>query len=233
MESSETRERIFNLGKALVDELGLDPSSDTLSRWMAHYVAEQLTLVEKADSGGKIEAEKQCFETILKLWHHRAQYPGGKRPFENFEPIFHTLERIDPDNPKPLYYSTSPDDSNNGENDVQQWVDVALGIDQAARVWLEYVFHQAVQNASDKKTLKWLESAMGLPVSNDVQIITQIQEVYRVKDNSEANTKVNQEKRELVESRIKKLDAFIEFSQILRRAFVDYSNEISNNDEVR
>ena len=40
MVSSEIQERAISLGKALVQELELEPGVDTLSRWMAHYVAE-------------------------------------------------------------------------------------------------------------------------------------------------------------------------------------------------
>ena len=38
---------VLDLGRALVEELGLDPGVDTLSRWMAHYIAE---LIEDAET---------------------------------------------------------------------------------------------------------------------------------------------------------------------------------------
>ena len=83
MASSEMRKRIINLGKALIEELGLDPGVDTLARWMAHYIAEQMTIAENATGDDKIEAEQHCFETILKLWQHRSSLPNGRRPFES------------------------------------------------------------------------------------------------------------------------------------------------------
>ena len=157
MENSETRKHIINLGKALVEELGLDPGVDTLSRWMVHYVAEQMTLAENAIGEDKSTPEKECFETILKLWCHRAYYPNGKRPFENFESILRMLERINPENPNPYFYSIKTEYSNKDTNEVQQWLDIALSIDEAARIGLEQVFHQAALNASDDRTQTWIE----------------------------------------------------------------------------
>ena len=76
-ETSEIQERIFNLGKALVEELGLEPGVDTLARWMAHYIAEKITLAKNAHGDEKIKAEQQCFDAILKLWQHRSRLPNG------------------------------------------------------------------------------------------------------------------------------------------------------------
>ncbi len=88
MDDLEQQKQILNLGKVLVNELQLEPGTDTLSKWMAHYVAEKITLAEKMPQGQeRIETEKECFETILKLWKHRWSLPSGKWPLETFEPI--------------------------------------------------------------------------------------------------------------------------------------------------
>lgn len=102
MASSEIQERIINLGKALVEELG--SRIGTPSRWMAHYIAEQMTIADNAQGDDKIRAEQKCFETILKLWEHRSSLPNGQRPFENFEPIFRVLEQLNPENKQPFYF---------------------------------------------------------------------------------------------------------------------------------
>lgn len=232
MGKSETREHIFNLGKALVKELRLDPGVDTLSRWMAYYVAEQITLAENATGEEKSKAEKECFETILKLWHHRAYYPNGQQPFKDFELIYRILERLDPENPNPYFYSFKTDHSSNEANEVQQWLDIALGIDEAARVWLEHVFHQAALNASDDRTLTWLENTMGLPESDDVQIVNHILEIYHVDDNEGDLLQAVRIKQDKIESSIKKLDTFIQFSQILRAEFSDELKSIVDNNDI-
>jgi len=40
MADSAQFDDVLKLGKQLIAELGLDQSIDTLSRWMAHYIAE-------------------------------------------------------------------------------------------------------------------------------------------------------------------------------------------------
>lgn len=225
MESSEIRERIFSLGKDLVEELGLDPGVDTIARWMAHYVAEKMTLAENSAGDAKIHAEQQCFDAILKLWQHRSYYPRGQRPFENFEQVFQTLERLNPDNPKTYFYSTSSDDSNESTDNVQQWINAALVIDQAARVWLEHVFRQAALSATDEKTLTWLEKSASFPNTDDVSAITYMLDLAQHNNDEDA---VQQAKQERIKSRIEILDAFIEFSQLLRTEFVGKLKEITS-----
>lgn len=54
----------------------------------------------KAIGAGKREAQERCAREILNLWVHRREYPGSKRPFEKYEAIQRTLERLDPEQPQ-------------------------------------------------------------------------------------------------------------------------------------
>ena len=203
MENSETQQRIINLGKKIVKELGLDPGVDTLSRWMAHYIAEQLKAVEFAtDDEEKVEIKKRCFDTILKLWQHRSAMPSGSRPFENFEPIFRALENLDPEN-KENYFFRFRNREATLEANVKQWINLAQEIDQVARVWLEYVFKQAVLCASDENTKEWVNHAIGF--EDEVLVINII---YPGEDS-------NGKKRERIESEIEKLKSFNSFNSRL------------------
>ena len=84
MEDSGLQTKVINLGKLLVKELGLETSNDTLSRWMAHYIAEKIAKSESLPLGKeKDDAEKDCLETILKVWERRWLLPSGKRPLED------------------------------------------------------------------------------------------------------------------------------------------------------
>jgi hypothetical protein len=88
-------ENVISLGKRLVEELGLEPSVDTLGRWMAHYIAE---LIKKADETNKPAerrmAMKICCETILRLWKHRSSLPHGARPLGNLESVLNAIENL-------------------------------------------------------------------------------------------------------------------------------------------
>lgn len=231
------QKRIIKLGKALVEELGLDPGVDTLARWLAHYIAEQMTMVESVTGDEKIKAEQRCFETILQLWQHRSSLPNGQRPFESFEPIFRALTRLDPENPAPYFYSNpnfrSSEPSGDSEDDsdgVHKWLNVARTIDQAARVWLEYVFYQAARDATDEKTITWLENAVDSLAGNDISIVVHLLDIEPENESEETTEQKQQAKQEKLKSMIKQLDAFTDFSRTLRASFMEELETTAQND---
>ncbi len=98
MENLELQKQIISLGKLLVKELGSEENVDTLSRWIAHYLAEKILEAEALlIVQEKKDVERECFEIILKLWEQRWVLPSGKRPFEEFEPLLEVLEKINPE----------------------------------------------------------------------------------------------------------------------------------------
>ena len=225
MEHLEMQERVINLGKALVQELGLEPSVDTLARWMAHYIAEQIVTAENSTGDAKIKAQQQCFETILTLWRHRSALPDGHRPFENFEPIFRALERLDPDNPRPFYYRQETDDDLE-PSEVQQWVDLAVGIDNAAKVLINFVFTQAVQNATDDKTISWLNNSANLTHDN-ISVVFHIisEDLKNQHEDNLGQIKTDQIKQ--LKLKIEKLDVFLELSKSIRLMLMDDIKRLS------
>jgi hypothetical protein len=66
------------LGERIIEELGLEESTDTLSRWMAHHIAEAITRAEK----GRRKDKDEAAELILELWEHRTSWPRGWPPEE-------------------------------------------------------------------------------------------------------------------------------------------------------
>jgi len=224
MESSEIQKSTIKLGNALVKELGLKSHADTISRWMAYYIAEQMAIAEKAKGEAKIIAERKCFEAILKLWEHRSYLPAGIRPFESFDPIFRVLEGLDPENKQPYFYrgQDSLKKSRSGKklDEIQTLLDIAKGIDQAARIWLEYIFHQAALSATDKKTITWLENAIGDSSKADASIIVRLLEQGMANNDEDILEKELQVKQEQLKLRIEQLDGFNDFNQSLREILV-------------
>jgi hypothetical protein len=178
MENSELQEQIINLGKLFVQELKLDPGSDTFSKWMAHYIAENMKMAEQAMSDeDKKEAEKECFETILALWKHRWLLPYGKRPLEEFEPILKTLERLNPEEQEPYFYHSldhelSELERNNPDlKEITAHTNMALQIDKAARIWIEFILNQAALKAKNEKTDSFLNNSINIHDNDDATII--------------------------------------------------------------
>jgi hypothetical protein len=67
---------VVRLGERIVAELGLEESTDTLSRWMAHHIAEAITRAEK----GRRKDKDAAADLILRLWEHRTSWPNGWPP---------------------------------------------------------------------------------------------------------------------------------------------------------
>ncbi len=90
---------VLALGRHLVAELGLEERGDTLSRWMAHHVAE---LIDEARVGApgrkRVAAEKQATETILRIWEHRENLPHGAYPLAPFKDLMKFLDLLQPNN---------------------------------------------------------------------------------------------------------------------------------------
>lgn len=168
----------MELGKLLVKELGLEKGVDTLSRWMAHYVAEKIKYAESlADDVKKKNAEKECFSLILDLWKHRWHYKADRQPLRNFNHLFNILENLDPEKEEPYYYHFSNAESKEEEDrsfepsDLKNLSPLALQIDKVARIWINYLLHEAALKAKNEKIEKIIDRAVKLPDSMDARII--------------------------------------------------------------
>lgn len=160
-----------------MQELKLEPGVDTLSRWIAHYIAEQIAIADSATGEEKAEAEQRCFESIMKLWQHRYALPNGRSPFQDFTPIFETLQRLNPENHKPFYiaweyYLDKQEDENTADLvDAKSWLRMALSIDRTARVLVETLLRLAAPRVTNPNVRAWLRHASDLPQDFDVQVI--------------------------------------------------------------
>ena len=147
------------MGRKLVDELGAEPV-DTLSRWMAHYVAELIDAASNAAPEERAAAQRKCFETILELWGHRAELPDGRRPFENLEPIGGALESLDPDNEMPRFLRSVRGTIDKAEESSHtlSLFEFVNGIDSTARILIGYTLADVARSALDESK-DWVAAA--------------------------------------------------------------------------
>ncbi len=89
----------MGLGEHLVRELGYEDSTNTLGRWMAHQLAEDMLLSEE---GGSVKirsaAKKNAKDTILKIWSLRDNLPGEAFPLARYKKLLVMLEAMRPSN---------------------------------------------------------------------------------------------------------------------------------------
>lgn len=161
------------MGEKLVEELSSD-RVDTLGRWMAHYVAERIVEAESAPASDKKELEAACAEEILKIWAHRQEFPGGFRPFNDFEPVLRTLQSLDLDPQFPRYFDrliTQGDSEMEGsEAEAREWHKIAIGIDSAAKILIRACLAASVAKAVDRSR-PWVALAESIADenANDIQ----------------------------------------------------------------
>jgi hypothetical protein len=228
MEQSEAQERILNLGKLFVKELNLEPGVDTLSRWMAHYLAEKMSIAEQSNGEEKVAAEKECFDVILKLWQHRHSLPSGRRPFENFEPILEYLSTLNIETEQPLFVYSFDDTrlshleiGNLDYQSVKEWLDVAQEIDKTARVWIEYALKQAANYAQNETTKEWIKNAIDLPENADSIIFINLVDASSSFDVDNYDKEEFSKKYEIekLNTRISQLEKYSQFNETLLKAY--------------
>jgi hypothetical protein len=230
MESSEQQTKIINLGKQLVQELGLDDRVATLSRWMAHYVAEKITLAEHMPPGvDKSSVEKECCETILQLWENRWHLPSGKRPLEDFEPILKVLKRLDPDNPEPYlnrFFDRDLFETENKSGEAKEIADnlaAAIKIDKVARVWIEFVLQQAAQSANNEKAQNLLDIAFDIDDSDDMLTIAGL-----LGNDSSGTTEAETMKKQKIEKLQKRIEELNKFAGLNTLILEKYKKDLAD-----
>ena len=144
--------------------------------------------------------------------------PSGKRPFEDIEPILRALASLDPSHDAPRYFQDIRESANGTEQpeEVINWLEVAKGLDNSARILIVYCLTMAAQNAIPKSK-EWasLASAAGMKKNVDTATLSYFDEessLYSASDLSERQ-------REIIEDRIKKLEILVELSQKLATQF--------------
>ena len=232
-ENSEQQQRAISLGKALVRELGLEPGVDTLSRWITHYISEQMAIAENATGEEKAKAEKRCFDSIMQLWQHRNALPNERSPFKDFIPIFETLQRLNPENQESFYigwdhHQNNPDEESPSDSEeAKSWLRMALSIDKTARVLLEAVLQQAALKVTNSKARAWLKRAPDPSQDFDVRVIVKLVGDLDSSDESGDQTDLdndqepvdvisNEQPRRTVETRLQYLEEFLELASLYR-----------------
>ncbi|WP_368497175.1 hypothetical protein [Herbiconiux sp. A18JL235] len=84
---------MLELGKLLAAQL---EQTDTLGRWMAHYLAERMVSLEQETGSDRDAAKGEVADLILRLWSLRRQLPGDRLPLAEVDEVEAVLERLTP-----------------------------------------------------------------------------------------------------------------------------------------
>lgn len=213
VEKSDIKENLIELGKKLVRELGLEQSTDTLARWMAHYIAQLIINAESAAPETKPQAEKECFQAILNLWEHRADFPAGKRPYEELEPILHQLLKLDTDANSAFYYRhIRPNEDEATENpEVTKWLEFVESINYAAKLTIGYGLSKAAESFTDK-TREWVTLAEKIDLDQievkTVRLTSSISDFYN-------ETNLDEIRRQTIQTKIARLSGIMSICELI------------------
>ncbi len=214
-------DRVLALGRKIVDEL--DQPTDTLACWISHYIAEKIEEAEAATDEARERKMSECCDAILKLWDHRSRLPNGKRPFEDFEPIFRVLKSLDLDDTTPRYINQiSPAIDKKDEDTLKkQWLSKVTEIDYTARILIRYCLTIAAQD-SVEKSRDWVTLAEAIRKEGDIMIIRFITADTDVLNSEDADDSA----KIIIEDFLEKLEAFNQLSSELSSQFRQQLNQV-------
>lgn len=196
------------MGRKLAEELGSGSPSDTLSQWMAHYIAELIGAAHKARAKERGPLEHKVYETILELWSHRAELPNGKRPFEELDPLLRAIESLDPDDSAPRYFRSVrraiPGDKKDAA--AQSLLKFVSDLDASARIMIGLALSEAADATLDESQ-EWVALAKEAGVNSEphdllIRFIVDKTDLSKQPD-------VREEERNRLQRRIERLDSFI------------------------
>lgn len=205
---------MLTLGEKLVEELKLVESTDTLARWMAHYVAELIVRARAAPASERERAEHECAQAILDLWGKAAAFPTAHPPFESIDRVAEALESLDPHG-QPRYHNdlwrALKARSRTKSDEVGTLLETASAIDGAARNLIHHVVAHA-SNIAGRDCSDWLKLVQQLDQEDP---LTELR--IRIVEAGVKEASLEEYRVVELESRIAQLEKFSAASDALRR----------------
>ncbi|MDR7188271.1 hypothetical protein J2Y46_001087 [Microbacterium sp. BE35] len=147
---------VLSLGERIAATLDED---DLLSQWMAHHIAERLTVLETLQGAERATAENELVDHILRLWEHRHGAMFGEYPLDLSESVIRAVARLDP-KPGDAFFGAfgflpSPS-AEETRLDTHLWIAQSLDI-EVGRLIRQLVI-LAAESAADTEAA-WVEAA--------------------------------------------------------------------------
>ena len=231
MESLERSRAVIELGKRLIEQLKLE--DDETTQWMAHVLAERIHDAESAPPEDRITAQNSCAELVFHLWARRYSLPARLRPFKNLEPLLRTLDRLDASNGSRFRFMHEPPADVEVEEDVAMMLSLAVKLDDAARILVQYFLAMAAEQASQELE-PWIQSA----VDAEADVALEARIINFVDSGLDCSLDDAKFARETLKDKIQKLETFASLAashaadlRAKHDLLVDEVNDAKSNDE--
>jgi len=202
----ESSDRVLALGQEIAKNL--TNSHDVTGRWIAYYIAELMQKAENAKDEERASIERTCYDTILKLWSHNSSYPADSLPFRDYDAVFKTLMRIDPNNETP-FYARNDVAAPNENSDAQIYLDMALVIDDSVRILFEQILECVIQAKPGDVAIGYVKALLGLEDDDSLHLHTILRSLYSMETEIDAESA----NRKQIEDKIAKLEFLSHFTQ--------------------
>ena len=148
---------MLELGTLLASKL---EQTDTLGRWMAHYLAERMTSLEQKTGSERAIAEAEVADLILRLWELRRQLPGGRRPLAELDEVEAAIARLTPGRRPWAYFGAFSADTEPSaeETETSTTLKVALLVDRLAGDLVHGLIGRAAALAEEDEAA-WIKQA--------------------------------------------------------------------------
>lgn len=150
----------LDLGKLLIDELGLATSCDTLARWLVHHVAGMIKAAESAAPDDKAAAEAEARSGILELLTHIQVLPEPARKLTSEQQIAEALARLSPEvvETDGYFAAFNPNlDGSETNDELLAYLRAASVHDQLSRRFIRLCLRAAAQLALDRE-VDWISA---------------------------------------------------------------------------
>ncbi len=142
------------LGKTLIEEYGLESSTNTLERWMLHYLAELFDKEKECNNADETKTiQLEIKEIILEFWRLRYYLADEDSLFKKNQALIDTLEKINPQSIIPISSFFNPYDSKDTlEVSEAGWQERLLAIDKSSKVVISHCVLRYLNDIADKNS---------------------------------------------------------------------------------
>lgn len=182
-----------------------------MARWLTHYIAALLQKAERAQGTKKAAAERECFDAVLALWRHRADFPRHA-PLRSFDAAFKTLESLQSSTHLRYFQRTD----HKAESEAEQWLKLAEGVDYSARKVISWLIANATKDAA-KAEKKWLESDVAAILGDSADLRLARLLTRDVELLAATEEKLKEEHRKDLQEIEARLKSFLELSAEMKR----------------
>jgi hypothetical protein len=142
-----------------------------------------ITEHKNAKGAAKDVLGAELIDTILKFWKHRAVFPRGHAPFENYDAVVRALESFDPDRDRYFSYAAANEVVDGEKSASRQLIELAKNLDRGTRALVNFCFTYAAY-ASGKPPKAWLDAARVLEPDTDMKLFIRFVDASETLDDS-------------------------------------------------